>query len=66
MHPRRMISYCRYADDYLLILCQYSKAEAQHLKEEMANWLKEQLGLTQHPEKTHITRLLQALSLSGI
>lgn len=61
-----MISYCRYADDYLLILCQYSKAEAQHLKEEMANWLKEQLGLTQHPEKTHITRLLQALSLSGI
>jgi group II intron reverse transcriptase/maturase len=55
VHPRRMISYCRYADDYLLILCQYSKAEAQHLKEEMANWLKDHLGLSQHPEKTHIT-----------
>jgi group II intron reverse transcriptase/maturase len=53
--PRRMISYCRFADDYLIVLCQYSKAEAQQLKQDMAQWLSEHLGLTQHPEKTHIT-----------
>ena len=53
--PRRLISYCRYADDYVVVLCQYSKAEAQHLKTAMAQWLEEHLGLTQHPEKTHIT-----------
>ncbi len=41
--------------DYVVVLCQYSKAEAQQLKEAMATWLKEHLGLTQHPEKTHIT-----------
>jgi group II intron reverse transcriptase/maturase len=55
VRPRRMMSFCRYADDYLVVLCQYSKAEAQHLKEAMATWLKEHLGLTQHPDKTHIT-----------
>jgi len=55
VRPRRMISFCRYADDYVLVLCQYSKAEAQCIKEAMATWLKEHLGLTQHPEKTHIT-----------
>jgi group II intron reverse transcriptase/maturase len=53
--PRRLISFCRFADDYLCVLCQYSKAEAQHLKEAMAKFLKEKLGLTQHPQKTHIT-----------
>ncbi len=53
--PRRLLSYCRYADDYVIVLCQYSKAEAIKLKEEMAVWLQSNLGLTQHPEKTHIT-----------
>ena len=37
------------------MLCQHSKAEAYHLKDELARWLQEQLGLIQHPEKTHIT-----------
>jgi hypothetical protein len=55
VRPRRMIAYCRYADDYVVVLCQYSKAEAQHLKEAMAHWLHTHLGLTQHPDKTHIT-----------
>lgn len=52
--PRRLISYSRYADDYVLVLCQHSKAEAQHLKTELERWLQEKLGLTQHPEKTQI------------
>ncbi len=55
VRPRRMISFCRYADDYVVVLCQHSKAEAQTLKEVMATWLNDHLGLTQHPEKTHIT-----------
>jgi group II intron reverse transcriptase/maturase len=53
--PRRMLSYCRYADDYVVVLCQHTKAEAQHLKTAMAQWLQEHLGLTQHPEKTRLT-----------
>jgi len=53
--PRRHLAYCRYADDYAVGLCQYSKAEAQDLKETMALWLEQHLGLTQHPDKTCIT-----------
>jgi hypothetical protein len=37
------------------VLCQHTKAEAQHLKAAMAQWREEHLGLTQHPEKTHLT-----------
>jgi len=40
--PRKAIYYCRYADDYAVILCSYSKAEAQQLKEAMA------AGITDH------------------
>jgi hypothetical protein len=47
-----MLSYCRCADDYVVVLSQYSKAEAQCLKHAMAKWLQEKLGLTQQPEKT--------------
>jgi group II intron reverse transcriptase/maturase len=53
--PRRQLAYCRFADDYLVVMCGYSKAEAAQLKQAMANWLQEQLGLQQHPEKTKIT-----------
>jgi RNA-directed DNA polymerase len=53
--PRRAVYYCRYADDYVLVLCSHSKAEAQQLKQAIATWLQEHLGLTQHPEKTCIT-----------
>jgi RNA-directed DNA polymerase len=53
--PQRTIRYCRYADDYLVVMGGYSKADAQQLKEAMATWLQEHLGLTQHPEKTHVT-----------
>ena len=53
--PQRTSTYCRYADDYLVVMGGYSKAEAQCLKEGMATWLQEHLGLRQHPEKTRIT-----------
>ncbi len=55
VHPRHLISYSRYADDYVVVLCQHSKAEAQALKTAMATWLEQNLGLSQHPQKTRIT-----------
>jgi RNA-directed DNA polymerase len=53
--PRQAIYYCRYADDYVVVLCNYSKEDARCLKQAMAEWLKEELGLVQHPDKTQIT-----------
>jgi group II intron reverse transcriptase/maturase len=63
--PRRLISYCRYADDYVLVLCQHSKAEAIHLKAELERWLHHTLGLTQHQEKTQITHWTQRFRFLG-
>lgn len=65
LHPRRALYYCRYADDYVVVLCEYSKAEATHLKDAMAQWLQDQLGLTQHPEKTQITHWSKPLRFLG-
>ena len=62
---RQAIFYCRYADDYLAILCGYAKTEAQKLKQEMAEWLQENLGLTQHPEKTQITHWNECFRFLG-
>ena len=50
----RRLHYIRYADD---LLCGFtgSKEEAKTIKEEMAQWLQENLKLTLSPEKTLIT-----------
>ena len=48
--PRRAIYYLRYADDFLVILCNTSKEEARQLKASMAAWLRETLGVT-HPDR---------------
>jgi hypothetical protein len=53
--PRQTLSYCRVADDYLVVMGGYGKADAHRRKEAMAIWLQDQLGLKQHPEKTRIT-----------
>jgi group II intron reverse transcriptase/maturase len=53
--PRQVIYYCRYADDYLVVMCNYSKEDARCLKQAMAEWLQATLGVIQHPEKTQIT-----------
>jgi group II intron reverse transcriptase/maturase len=63
--PQRTIRFCRYADDYLVIMGGYSKADAQRLKEAMATWLQEHLGLRQHPEKTRITHWRDRLRFLG-
>jgi hypothetical protein len=63
--PRQAIYYCRFADDYIVVLCNYSKEDAQNLKEAMADWLQENLGLKQHPEKTHITHWSEPFRFLG-
>jgi RNA-directed DNA polymerase len=63
--PRQTISFCRYADDYLVVMGGYSKVDAQRLKEAMAVWLQEHLGLTQHPEKTCLTHWRDRIRFLG-
>lgn len=63
--PRQAIYFCRYADDYAVVLCGYAKADAQCLKQAMAEWLQTQLGLTQHPAKTRITHWSEPLRFLG-
>lgn len=63
--PRRVIYYSRFADDFLVVLCNTSKEEACQIKRAMAEWLHENLGLTLHPEKTLITHWRKQLRFLG-
>jgi len=63
--PRRVIHYCRFADDCIVIMGGYAKAEAQQLKQAMAHWLQENLGVSQHPHKTNITHWSDKLRFLG-
>jgi group II intron reverse transcriptase/maturase len=63
--PRQVIYYCRFADDYVVVLCNYSKEDAQGLKRAMAEWLQEQLGVIQHPDKTQITHWSERFRFLG-
>jgi len=50
----RRLRYCRYADDHLLGFIG-SKAEAEEIKERLADFLRERLNLTLNTDKTLIT-----------
>jgi RNA-directed DNA polymerase len=63
--PRRVIHYCRFADDYVVVLGGYAKADARNLKQAMASWLQENLGVTQHPDKTRITHWTEKFRFLG-
>lgn len=63
--PERAIYYVRYADDFLVILCAASKDEAQTLKDAMAAWLHEKLGLALSEEKTLITHVGEKVRFLG-
>lgn len=65
MKPARRLSYQRYADDWILSLHGYSKAEARALKEQIAGWLTSQLKLTLSPEKTLITHWTKRVKFLG-
>lgn len=59
------IHYIRYADDFLVVLCGKSRAEAEALKAQMTAWLKDTLGLTLNEDKTLITYADQKLRFLG-
>lgn len=63
--PRKVTFYVRYADDFLVILCNTSKEEALHLKAAIAEWMKTQLGLTLNEEKTRITHWREKIRFLG-
>lgn len=62
---RPSIHYVRYADDFLVVLCGKSRAEAEALKARMTDWLKDTLRLTLHEEKTLITHADNTLRFLG-
>lgn len=63
--PRRVIRYCRFADDFLVVLCNVSKEETRQMKREMAAWLQDNLGLTLNVDKTLITHWRKRLRFLG-
>jgi hypothetical protein len=63
--PRRVVYYTRYADDFVVLLCNTSKEEARQLKAAMAKWLQESLGLTLHQDKTLVTHWSKQLRFLG-
>jgi hypothetical protein len=63
--PVKRLTFIRYADDWVILLYEYSKDEARAVKAQIASWLKTTLKLTLSPEKTLITRLPRQGELSG-
>jgi RNA-directed DNA polymerase len=55
----------RYADDFV-VLVRGTKAHAQALKEQTAEFMREQMRLTLSPEKTHITHVDDGFDLLGL
>lgn len=65
LKTRSVKGYVRYADDYLILLQQHSKAEAERVKEQIGVYLKTHLRLEQNEEKTLITHPTNAVKFLG-
>jgi group II intron reverse transcriptase/maturase len=63
--PRKVTFYSRFADDFVVILCEASKAEAIQLKHAIATWMQANLGLTLNQEKTHVTHWKDTIRFLG-
>jgi len=63
--PRKVTYYTRYADDFTIILCNTSKAEAAYMKTVIAEWMQANLGLTLSQDKTHITHWQEQVRFLG-
>ena len=63
--PRKVVYYTRFADDFVVVLCHHSKAEAQLMKDAIADWMQTHLGLSLNQEKTHITHWRKRLRFLG-
>jgi len=63
--PRKVTFYTRYADDFVVMLCDASKTEALQLKQAIAVWMQANLGLTLNQEKTHVTHWKDTIRFLG-
>ncbi|HVN53754.1 MAG TPA: group II intron reverse transcriptase/maturase [Anaerolineaceae bacterium] len=63
--PRKVTYYTRYADDFVVLLCDASKADALQLKTQIAEWMQLRLGLTLNQDKTHVTHWQEKVRFLG-
>jgi RNA-directed DNA polymerase len=63
--PRPAIYYTRFADDFLVVLCHHSQAEALELKSRLTEWLRHTLGLTLNQDKTLVTHWQERVRFLG-
>ncbi len=59
------LTFIRYADDWVILLYEYSKDEANAIKTTIAEWLRETLKLTLSSEKTLITHWTERVKFLG-
>lgn len=58
------VAYCRYADDFVLIV-KGTKQQAAYIREECRNLLEDKLHLTLNMDKTHITHVNDGFTFLG-
>jgi group II intron reverse transcriptase/maturase len=59
------ITYVRYADDFVIMLRNLSKSEAERIKEKLTNWVRDEQALLLSPEKTLITHISDGFTFLG-
>jgi len=63
--PRKVTYYVRYADDFVIVLCNASKTEASQMKAAITLWMQTHLGLSLNQDKTHITHWQDKMRFLG-
>jgi group II intron reverse transcriptase/maturase len=63
--PAKRLTFIRYADDWVILLYEYSKDEAEAMKATIAEWLGVTLKLTLSSEKTLITHWTERVKFLG-
>ncbi len=58
------MTYCRYADDFVVIV-KGTKAQAKAIREECRTFLKGELKLTLNMAKTHVTHVNDGFTFLG-
>ncbi len=59
------VTYVRYADDFVILLRNLPKAEAERIKAKLTQWVADELHLTLSPEKTVITHITDGFKFLG-
>jgi len=59
------ITYTRYADDFVIVLRNLPKSDAEQIKDDLTRWVAENLRLVLSPEKTAITHITEGFIFLG-